>query len=67
MGSDGVRTVMGIGMDRGEVMHGGRHGSWSGRAWWFQWGSCVVVPMGFVRELWLISGFAELWLNEHAC
>ena len=59
MGSDGVRTTVGIGVGHGEVMHGGRRGL------------CEVVHGGsdgdHCYELWLISGFVELWSNEHAC
>ena len=33
----------------------------------FMCGGFDGVPMGIVAELWLISGFVELWLNEHAC
>ena len=37
-----------VGVDCGEVMHGGSDAD-----------HCY--------ELWLISGFVELWSNEHAC
>ena len=42
-GSDRVRAAV-------EVVRGGWCGSWQGHVWWFrwfQWGSCVVVLMGF--------------------
>ena len=57
-----LRSCVVVGVDRGEVVHGGSDGSDGVHAWWFQWDS----DGDHCCELWLISGHVELWLNEHA-